>query len=256
MYPQRNFKIFPLRWLTTYTRTFYTYCPQRGATLRIAGTGYVFVYLNGKLLLSWGLPWPRVHTVALRAPTLKCGCNTLVIRIYNYRYPSPSAVIYQLYQHTGGCLNCPHPQATFFNRRTCKCDCQERPHRCSTSLQRWYGYPYCTCRCSRILRCTAGRYWNPQTCRCDCLPICCAPGYYQNTLTCKCTRRCIIRKCPVGYIFNRITCQCVRIIIKWFASIRLSCNSNTHQVVRQYLNHTNTLPCLFPPIPWSESFCW
>ncbi len=114
--PSGDGRMYSLGWLTTYSITFTTDCPQNGVTLKFAATGSSFVYLNGHQLLSWGLPWPTIHTVSLSKPELICGCNTIKILVYNFFYPSPAALIYVLNQNTTNCYNCQNLGVSYYNR--------------------------------------------------------------------------------------------------------------------------------------------
>lgn len=45
--PTGDFKLRPIGYVSSYTVTFYTDCPQSGVTLTFAGTGRSYVQLNG-----------------------------------------------------------------------------------------------------------------------------------------------------------------------------------------------------------------
>ena len=121
--PKGDRFIYPRRKYTCYTINFNSDCPKNQVTLNIASTGFLFIYLNGQMIKRWGPPWPVRHNLTLSRPILKCGCNTLRVCVYNYYIPSPSAIIYTLAQNLTGCFNCNSSALTFYNQKTCECDC-------------------------------------------------------------------------------------------------------------------------------------
>ena len=104
--PSTAFDVKPLGYVATYSIEFHTDCPQNPVTLKFSVTGSGFVYLNGKSVLQWASPYPKLHTVTLKVPELQCGCNTIKIYVYNYYFASPAALLYNLYQDTVGCYDC------------------------------------------------------------------------------------------------------------------------------------------------------
>jgi hypothetical protein len=114
--PQDDSRIYPVRWLTTYSIKFTTDCPQSSVTLNYASTGSTFVYLNSHLIVSWALPWPQTHSITLSPSHLLCGCNHLTITVFNYYYPSPAALIYSLTQNTQNCYQCQNHGIIAYNR--------------------------------------------------------------------------------------------------------------------------------------------
>jgi hypothetical protein len=138
----------------------------------MASTGLYQVSFNGVQIQGWSSPWPQTITLTLKPI---CGCNTLIITVYNYYYPSPSAIIYSLTQSTSGCYNCPNLGVTFYNRDTCSCQCASTSY-CQSTAMRWYDYPSCGCKCINQLSdsaCSSLKYWNLQTCSCQCHSKCC-----------------------------------------------------------------------------------
>lgn len=121
IYPKGSFEILPKKLISTYTITIDTDCPQGGVTLIFSTTGVSFVYLNDKLLLSWGSPYSKVNKLFLQAPDLLCGCNILKIKVYNCYYASPNGLIYSLKKHTKNCYNCNNLGVTYYNKKTCQC---------------------------------------------------------------------------------------------------------------------------------------
>lgn len=179
IYPDGTFKILPRFWISTYTISFQTDCPQNGVTLTFATTGVGFVQLNGNWILTWANSWPQIHKVSLTKPQLQCGCNTIKILVYNYYYASPAALFYSLTQDTTGCYNCTNLGVTFYNKNTCQCECASSCA-CSNPAMAWFNYPFCGCMCSKSLICTSNKYFNRQSCNCDCLPKCCPKGQSQD----------------------------------------------------------------------------
>jgi hypothetical protein len=51
-------KLYPLGWLTTYIISFSSDCTKNPLVLQLAATGSFFVYLNDKIVRSWGAPYP------------------------------------------------------------------------------------------------------------------------------------------------------------------------------------------------------
>lgn len=165
--PSSDFSVRPQRYVATYTIQFHTDCPQNSVTLKFSATGSSFVFLNDNSILQWGAPYPRIHTYVLKTPELKCGCNILRILVYNFYYPSPAALTYSLSQDTTGCYDCQNLGVTFYNRKTCQCECASTCD-CKNSLQSWSGYPACGCKCTFQARCISGTNFNYRTCKCEC----------------------------------------------------------------------------------------
>lgn len=197
IYPSGSFVLYPHYQIYCYTITFYTDCPQNGVTLAVAGTGAIFVQVNGTWLLTWGNPYPTIHKVYIPPSKLTCGCNKIRICVYNYWWPSPLAIIYSLSQSTVGCYNCTNLGVTFYNKKTCKCDCVQQCF-CYNRLMFWAGYPQCGCMCRQILRCAVTHYFDYQRCECVCRPKCCKIGYYQHQNSCNCVRFVIVSNPQVG----------------------------------------------------------
>ena len=146
----------PQKWLTTYTITFTTDCPQSDVILKIAATGSLFVYLNGNIISSWLAPYPSTHQIKLKQPDLICGCNTVKVLVYNYYYASPVAMIYSLGQDKTGCYLCQNAGDSYYNRNTCRCECSFNCNCKDTHpLKIWRDYPTCGCRCSVLGLCSS-----------------------------------------------------------------------------------------------------
>ena len=146
----------PQKWLTTYTITFTTDCPQNDVILKIAATGSLFVYLNGNIISSWLAPYPSTHQIKLKQPDLICGCNTVKVLVYNYYYASPVAMIYSLGQDKTGCYLCQNAGDSYYNRNTCRCECSFNCNCKDTHpLKIWRDYPTCGCRCSVLGLCSS-----------------------------------------------------------------------------------------------------
>lgn len=45
--------VYPKQWITNYTVTFNTDCPQNPVTITISATGWFTVLLNGTVLINW-----------------------------------------------------------------------------------------------------------------------------------------------------------------------------------------------------------
>lgn len=202
VYPGGSFVLKPTGYIATYTITFYTDCPQNPVILNFAATGMAYVQLNGQWLLTGAYPWPSTHQVTLQKPALVCGCNTLKIYVYNAWWPSPAALIYSLSQSTAGCYNCSNLGVTFYNKKTCQCECASEPCQCANKLQQWFNYPNCGCMCPKSLLCTGNKFFSGKSCACECLPKCCPSGYVQDSNTCECRRQiyCLrVEDCIIGY---------------------------------------------------------
>ena len=62
------FHIKPKGYVSYYPIEFHTDCPQKGVVLKFSVTGSGFVYLNGKSVLQWASPYPKIHTLVLKTP--------------------------------------------------------------------------------------------------------------------------------------------------------------------------------------------
>lgn len=212
--PTGDFKLRPIGYVSSYTVTFYTDCPQSGVTLTFAGTGRSYVQLNGEWVLTFAYPYPsnKPHQLVLKAPQLKCGENTLKIYVYNAWWASPSALIYNIDQNTTGCYNCDNLGVTFYNKQTCQCECASEAAECSNQLQQWTDYPSCGCTCSKTLLCAVNKFFNRKSCTCDCQPKYCPKGYVQDPTTCACRKQvyCLrVELCIIGYYWDQFLCQCL-----------------------------------------------
>lgn len=251
IYPDGTFKIYPRYWISTYTISFQTDCPQSGVTLTFATTGVSFIQLNGNWILTWGDAWPKVHKVTLKKPQLQCGCNTIKILVYNYYYPSPAALFYSLTQDTTGCYDCTNLGVTFYNKNTCQCECASTCA-CSNPAMTWFNYPNCGCACSKSLICQNDRYFNRQNCSCDCLPKCCPKGQYQDPRTCQCSSYCLpLVPCKPGYEWDHTKCDCVPIC----KNIPLGCPGNQQwDPVSCQCKCPSTISCKSPWV-WNSQTC-
>ena len=191
IFPSAEKKIYPLRWITHYTITFTTDCPHKDVLLSIASTGSFFVYINNILVKSWAEPYPQTHQVTIPKEHLKCGCNKIKVIVYNFYFPSYSAIIYGLSQDKTGCFTCRNQGDTFYNYNTCKCECAfQSACESANSLQVWRDYPTCGCRCAAMAMCSKGFFWNSRTCDCECTKKCCPLGQVQDSKTCQCVKQC------------------------------------------------------------------
>lgn len=219
IYPDGAFKILPRFWISTYTITFHTDCPQNGVTLAFATTGLGFVQLNGNWVHTWASSWPTIHKISLKKPQLQCGCNTIKILVYNFYYPSPAALFYSLSQDVSGCYNCTNLGVSFYNKETCQCECASECA-CKNPLMSWYNYPTCGCMCSQEQKCEPNQYFNRQQCKCACQPKCCPNNQFQDPKTCQCRPKCLpFAPCKPGYEWDFSKCDCVPIC----KNVPLSC---------------------------------
>ena len=152
---------------------------------------------------AWGdLNPDSIHTLALNQDNLKCGCNELTIQVYNYDMSSSAALIYSLRQSKEGCYECNNLGVTFYNKKTCQCECSSSSD-CKDKKMSWFGYPACGCKCTKELKCLEGKYFNMQSCSCDCEPKCCRKGYFHNNITCDCIQTPMFN--PAMYLYRQIT---------------------------------------------------
>ena len=198
VHPKGQIQILPKLWTSSYGITFESDCPQNPAQLSFSVTGVGFVYLNGQLVHSWYVPF-QVHHLQLSG--LKCGTNKVKIVVYNYYFSSPCALLYSISQSTANCYQCRNEGVTFYNKRTCQCECVDPPHTCFNPLTSYFGYPKCGCACTTQQICPSNRFWNPQSCAGDGNSKCCPRGYYQDKATCECKKYtlCVKQICKPGY---------------------------------------------------------
>jgi hypothetical protein len=124
--PSGGYSVYPVGYKTTYTVTFSTDCPQNEINFIFAASGYNLVYLNGQLIHGWAEAYPTYHTITLKKPELKCGCNIIEVVVYNYCCVSPCSLTYSLTQSKGSCYDCEKLGITHYNRATCACECATR----------------------------------------------------------------------------------------------------------------------------------
>ena len=127
----------------------HTTCSAEGLSLKLAGTGVLFIHVNGQSLVSWGEGWPMIHTINISPRMLMCGCNTIKICVYNYYFGSPAALVYSVHQQTQGCYDC-------------------------------MAAGMVPMVCNAMTTCPEGQHLNKYTCRCQCNPKCCKSGWSQN----------------------------------------------------------------------------
>jgi hypothetical protein len=197
--------------VATYTITFQIDCPQKEVTLQFSSTGSGFVFLNGQPIASWILPYPyqQVSSLTLKQPNLQCGCNKLTILVYNYYYSSPAALTYSLSQNSAGCYDCQNTGVTFYNRKTCQCECSAQ-QQCSNALMEWKQYPACGCGCKANTKlCAVGRYFSQQSCQCECREKCCPDNQRWDKDQCDCVPACsVAQQCRTNFYWNNQTCKC------------------------------------------------
>ena len=104
--PEGTIKVYPLKWLSTFTIKFTTDCPQNPVILKLSTTGSNFVYINGNLVHSWGQPYPSFQTITIGTADLICGCNEIKVHVYNFYFASPNALAYSLSQDKTNCYKC------------------------------------------------------------------------------------------------------------------------------------------------------
>ena len=210
--PEGTIKVYPLKWLSTFTIKFTTDCPQNPVILKLSTTGSNFVYINGNLIHSWGQAYPSIHSITIETADLICGCNEIKVQVYSFYFASPNALAYTLSQDKTNCYKCQNAGDSYYNRDTCKCECAFKCDcKANNPLQVWRNYPTCGCRCAALGFCTSGYYWNSKSCTCECQPVCCPQGMVQDKKSCKCVKQCSVTasSCASNEVFDPAKCQCV-----------------------------------------------
>ena len=139
----------------------------------------MWAFVNGNYLSGGIIPWWGGSWIYIPGSALKCGCNR--IRLYVWTCWRPW-FFYQLWFPPQNChWACNSNFLTFYNRRTCKCECLNRccPYPWQTRLN---NPPSCQCvnsvqggnggvtwpqvACPAPVWCVAPRYWDHNQCRC------------------------------------------------------------------------------------------
>lgn len=185
---------------------FYVDCSKVAATLIITADDSFSVSLNGGTPYT-GCDWQRIYKFNLDC--LKCGVNTLTIKVTNTGKNSPAAVIFAVVQDQTNCYNCSSP-LSYYNKKTCQCECID--HCDCTSINPCYtffDYPICGCKCKKVECCPPYQYFNEDTCKCECQPAACLPGYKFDNSSCKCVSNCPKQDCDDCHVWNPYQCKCV-----------------------------------------------
>lgn len=106
--------------MTTYNIDLTPNCKEEPLELRLAATGSIFIYVNDRMLVEWGEPYPRSHFLNISAEDQECGCNSIRVMVLNYYFESPAALIYSLQQSDEGC-QCQESMFGHYNDDTCEC---------------------------------------------------------------------------------------------------------------------------------------
>lgn len=177
--PTSTKKIYPQKWLTTYTTSFDITCPKNPVSLKIISTGVFKVYFNDVLIRGWYKAWPTISKIQLLA---KCGANKLKIVVFNHQ-PSPSAIIYLLTQPFNLCSECKNPLT--FNSKTCSCDCVQHVPCAPNNI---FDKTLCKCisKCPIPQPCPVDKIWNSGSCKCVCKLATCPKPTVINLDTCRC----------------------------------------------------------------------
>jgi len=150
--------IIPLPiWTITLTSTVYTDCPQNIAVLNIVASGPFVVFVNNVQVAS-GSGW-TVYNFKIK---LNCGCNTIKIVIKAWWGWGGAA--YSVTQNTAGCYDCQNLGVTFYNKKTCQCECVSRCQ--CDSIYSWFDYPSCGCKCKYPVSCLKPRFFSWKSCSC------------------------------------------------------------------------------------------
>ena len=189
IYPGREWMNLLQGSVGCYEFKFNSACPNKDVTLRLSGTGVIFVWINGQTYVEWGAAWPSVVTLNIPTQNIRCGCNTIKVCVFNYYYASPAALIYEVSQNTLGCFSCSSSGLTTYNPATCRCECSSSSLCSGNNVPMWFGQPCCSCPQSLIRGCPADQYFNKHSCRCECTPKCCLSGRQQDPSNCQCVQK-------------------------------------------------------------------